>query len=74
MFVLVYAPHGTVGEDGSKVTAHYTLRNAQREMRYQVDDFIWKNHLDPYDRTIEDRHATAGLADYYAPEWHIYEI
>ena len=78
MYALVYAPHGIVGEDGSKVVVTDTLEGAQWEMKRQVVAYLVYNDLGPLDRTFSKNehglvHATAGLDDQDAPEWHIYE-
>ena len=79
MFVLVYAPHGIVGEAGSKVVVTDTLEGAQWEMKRQVVEYMVYNDLGPGDRTFEFNefglvHATAGLNEPDAAEWHIYEV
>ena len=73
MFVLVYAPHGIVGEDGSKVVVTDTYNGAQYEMFRQMTEFIAVNDLDDGDFDIDRWHATAGLSQQSSPEWHIYE-
>lgn len=79
MYVLVYAPHGIVGEDGSKVVVTDTLEGAQWEMKRQVVEYLVDNELDPLDRSFYSNehgfvHATADLGNLDAPEWHIYEV
>lgn len=78
MYVLVYAPHGIVGEDGSKVVVTDTLDGAQWELKRQVVEYLVYNELEPLDRSFESNefgfvHATADLDNPEAPEWHIYE-
>ena len=79
MYALVFAPHGIVGEDGSKVVVTDTLEGAQWEMKRQVVEFLVDNELEPLDRSFSSNefgivHATADLSDSEAPEWHIYEV
>ena len=73
MFVLVYAPHGIVGEDGSKVVVTDTLGGAHYEMYRQVCEHIDGTGHEVDDYSMDERHATAGLYGPDAPEWHIYE-
>lgn len=76
MYALVFAPHGIVGEDGSKVVVTDTLEGARWEMKRQVIAYLVDNELEPLDRAFDSRlmHATASLDDPCAPEWHIYEV
>lgn len=79
MYALVFAPHGIVGEDGSKVVVTDTLEGAQWEMKRQVVEFLVDNELGPINRSFSSNefgivHATAGLDNPDAPEWHIYEV
>ena len=73
MFVLVYAAHGIVGEDDSDVVITDTHHGAHYEMARQVREYVRENGLDNDDCCIGANHATAGLYDSDAPEWHIYE-
>lgn len=79
MYALVYAPHGIVGEDGSKVVVTDTLEGAQWEMKREVIEYLVDNGLDPLDRCFSSNefgfvHATAGMYVEDCPEWHIYEV
>lgn len=79
MYVLIYAPHGIIGEDGSKVVVTDTLEGAQWELKRQVVEYLVDNELDPLDRSFDLNefglvHATAGLDNPEAPEWHIYQV
>lgn len=79
MYALVFAPHGIVGEDGSKVVVTDTLEGAQWEMKRQVVAYLVDNELGPLDRAFDSNeygfvHATARLGDMNSPEWHIYEV
>ncbi len=75
-FVLVYSPHGIVGEDGSSVRLFETFRAAwsvmHREATYDPDFECG------YDPGAEDGvgrwHATNDTSDPDAAEWHIYEV
>lgn len=79
MYALVYAPDGIVGEDGSKVIVTDTLKGAQWEMERQVAAYLVDNELGPLDVAFSSNehglvHATVGLGDVDAAEWHIYEV
>ena len=74
MYVLVYAAHGIVGEDESKVVLTDTLRGAQYEMRRQVEEYMVDYDCDPGDYSIQPMHATCALNDDDSPEWHIYKV
>ena len=73
MYVLVYAPHGIVGEAGSEVILTDTYRGALYEMNRQVRDYVKENMLSDDDFYVGSDHATAELTSEDAPEWHIYE-
>lgn len=79
MYALVYAPHGIVGEDGSKVVVTDTLEGAQWEMKREVVEYLVDNGLGPLDRCFSSNefgfvHATASMYRDDCPEWHIYEV
>lgn len=73
MYVLVYAPSGIVGEEGSMAIVTDTLYGAHYEMYRQVAEYVGENRLDPDDFSLDTFHATAHLCDPSGPEWHIYE-
>ena len=73
MYVLVFAPNGIVGQDGSWARLYRTFDEAQAAMMHDVDDYIADNELDDGDFSIDDFHATADLSCEDAPEWHVYE-
>lgn len=74
MYALVYAPHGIVGEDGSKVLLFDKLSDAWHEMSQQVFRYVKVNDRPRDDYVIESNHATACLGDMNSPEWHIYRV
>lgn len=75
MYVLVYSPNGIVGAEGSSVVVTDTHRGAYIEMFLQLKEYLKENGLEVYDYSIDGGyHATAGLYDPNAPEWHIYEV
>ena len=80
MYALVYAPHGLVGEDGSKVVVTDTYEGVEWELKRQVVEYLVYNELDPLDRSFERNekgwliHATAELTNPEGPEWHVYHV
>ena len=74
MFVLVYAPHGTVGEDGSRAWPFDDRSRAHDVMERQARFAAKSDYGDEDSCAVEDDHATAGLNDPCAPEWHIYDL
>lgn len=70
MFVLVYAPTGIVGEDGSSVRIFGTYQEAYKVMLREASyDPVYD---DPF-YSISEWHATNDCSDPEAAEWHIYE-
>ena len=75
MYVLVYAPCGIVGEDGSSARLFDTYQEAYGVMRKEAsydpevpEDQRWECG------SISDWHATDDTSDPDAAEWHIYEV
>lgn len=74
MFVLVYAPQGIVGEDGSSARVYDSYLEAHEVMSKEAS---WDYGLDkPIERyySIGEWHATNDCCDPDAAEWHIYEV
>lgn len=74
MYVLVFAPHGLVGEEGSTAYVSGTYAAAKAEMNRQLIEYEKDHGIDLGYAFSDDWHAAANV---YAPdsaEWHIYEV
>lgn len=72
MYVLVYAPHGIVGERGSWAEAFDSHEEAHERMRVCAYSHPERDSLSEVD--IDEWHATTYVSDPDGPEWHIYEV
>lgn len=72
MYVLVYAPHGIVGERGSWAEAFDSREEAHERMRACVYTYPERDCMSDVD--IDEWHATTYVSDPDGPEWHIYEV
>lgn len=87
-YVLVYAPDGIVGQDGSTARLFGTYEEAYKTMYDEVleevsfqlgldedeDEFEDEDELFSIDDYINEWHATGDCGDPDAAEWHIYEV
>lgn len=71
LYVLVYAPNGIVGQDGSSVRIYDTYEKAYKVMHKEA--MYDCEHGYSRESAIEEWHATNDCYDPNAAEWHIYE-